>query len=123
MALWEAGLNVTSKAVDGAAMIRAKIAADRVDKGRTRERDSGFTDGELAWAAWCILDRMNHPDATDVPAMWPEALGEWKQERTPLHSLVVVGALVASEIDRRLAASEVARDGGDRDDRRADIYA
>lgn len=106
MALWEAGLNVSAQAVDGAGLIRSKVAKDRLDKGRTRERDTGYTDGELAWGAWCILDRMNHPEIEEPPAMWPEALGEWKPGLAPLHALVNVGALIASEIDRLLAERE-----------------
>lgn len=105
MALHEAGLNINAKAVDGAGLIRAEVSRNRQEKGRTREHDTTHTDGELAWAAWCILDRMNHPEADDVPAMWPQGF-EWKPERTPMRALIVAGALISSEIDRRIEERE-----------------
>lgn len=107
LGMYEAGVPVKSMTpVDGAALIRAEVARVRERGTHTPESDAEQDAGELAWAAWCLLDRMNHPDSDEVPAMWPYEPERWKPGQTPLRSLVVAGGFIAAEIDRRLQAGE-----------------
>ena len=102
--LWGHGATMTMTPVDGAALIRAEVRRQREDKGFTREHDAHHDPGDLAWAAWCILDRIGNPDAEGVPPMWPWEPETWKWERwSPQRALVIAGALIAAELDRVLA--------------------
>lgn len=98
----------------------ALIAAERqrqIDKeGFDEASDAGRTKGELADAAGCYcafaamqstLLSGDFPEnyASIVPPAWPFESGWWKVDKEDdTRALVKAGALIAAEIDRRLAA-------------------
>lgn len=98
-------LGVRLPRVTGAALITAERRRQDVEEGYDPEADAAR--GDLAWMAWAILDRaMNDAlDDPDRPLMWPDDR-EWAPGKTPVRALTIVGALVAAEIDRRLAKGE-----------------
>jgi hypothetical protein len=80
------------------------------DEGHTPEHDAGHTGSELAWAAYCYLDRAanmaaDNQDSPKVPTMWPWRDAEWKPKDTIERNLVVAAALVVAELDRRLSSA------------------
>lgn len=91
--------------VDGAALIAAERRRQNVEEGHKPEDDAER--GDLAWMAWAILDRAMHGGLGDPepPLMWPPDR-EWSPGKTPIRALTIVGALVAAEVDRRLAKGE-----------------
>jgi hypothetical protein len=94
--------------VTGATLIAAERERQQTEEGYTPERDLALDPGDLGWAAWCYLDAAA-PDAAptqEPPPMWPWSKASWKPERSPLRLLIIAGALVAAEIDRRLARGE-----------------
>ena len=85
----------------------------------TAEHDADHRDGELAWAACyyampCMIFRRcadGHPcpitpDEVFLETNWSRAWAK-RASKSRLRQLVVAGALIAAEIDRRLAAGEV----------------
>jgi hypothetical protein len=99
------------QAVTGIALITAERRRQAVEEGTSAERDAQHTGGELAWAAWVYLDRAAagwppSEDAPEVPTMWPWAPELWKPGPTAIRMLVKAGALIAADIDRRIAAGE-----------------
>lgn len=107
-AVWKAGVPVVVPEVDGAGLIAAERARQVAEEGHTAETDQAQTGNEIAWRAWCYLDRAvtDHADRASPPAMWPDPPQAWKPARSPLRLLTIAGALIAAEIDRRLAAGE-----------------
>lgn len=88
------------------------IAAERTRQvereGWTPEHDAQHTGGELAQAAACYC--IVNPGPAEQVDLWPWQAESFKREGAPLPSmrdLVKAGALIAAEIDRRLAAGEV----------------
>jgi hypothetical protein len=96
-----AGVPTDVTPVDGATLVGAEVRAQR-EAGHSVEADQAHDPGDLAWAAWCVLDRVGS-DSTDVPAMWPWDASRWKAYPDRLRALTVAGALIAAEIDRELA--------------------
>lgn len=89
------------------------VAAERLRQidveGHTPEHDAAHSGNELAWAAYCYLDRAanmaaDNQDSPAVPTMWPWRNAEWKPKDTVARNLVVAAALVVAELDRLLAA-------------------
>lgn len=103
--LWARDVPIEKPRVDGIALVRAEQDRQRTDLGYTLAHDEDRSPGALAWAAWCILDHMQHP-SEEVPPMWPWPPGAWKAYSDPVRSLTVVAALCASEIDRLIAAPD-----------------
>jgi hypothetical protein len=100
-----AGIPCDVTPVDGATLIGAEVRAQR-EAGHTIESDQEHDPGDLAWKAWCILDRIGSDDES-VPTMWPGDAGTWKPYQDPIRALTVAGAFIAAEIDRvRAAQSE-----------------
>lgn len=100
--LWDAGMRWALPLVDGAALIEAERKRQRVEEGFSVAHDAEHDDA-LPWAAWCYLDRAaSGSESPDVPQMWPWEQEAWKPEHSPLRMLVIAGALIAAEIDRRL---------------------
>lgn len=91
--------------VSGAELIRAERKRQDTEEGYDPEQDAARAD--LAWMAWAILDRaMNDALGEPVPPlMWPPDR-EWSPGKTPIRALTIAGALIAAEIDRRLARGE-----------------
>lgn len=88
--------------VDGASLMTAERERQRTEEGYTPEHDRQHNDG-LPWAAWCYLDRAVNPTAdTAPPPAWPWADDDWKPDADEMRRLVIAGALIAAEIDRRL---------------------
>lgn len=106
----DAGLPVFLEQVTGATLITAERARQHSEEGHSDETDAQAA-SELAWASWCYLDRVAGHDDGNValdappPSMWPDGW-EWKPGPTPVRMLVKAGALIAAEIDRRLAKGE-----------------
>jgi hypothetical protein len=90
--------------LDGAVAILRERVRQITHEGYQPEHDLAHTGNELAWAAWCLIDRAlsDHPDNPSVPDMWPWEPAAWKPG-DPIRMLVKAGALAAAEIDRRLA--------------------
>lgn len=94
-------------AIDGAALITAERRRQRAEEGHTDQADAARSDPDLAWMAWALLDRAlaEKLDEADPPLMWP-GTRPWKPGKTPLRALTIAAALIAAEIDRRLARGE-----------------
>jgi hypothetical protein len=105
---WRAGARWHTPKITGATLIDAERRRQPAEEGYTSEHDQSHDTGELAWAAWCYLDQaatgMHGDDGP--PRMWPWEPEAWKPEKSPMRLLIVAGALIAAEIDRRLAAGE-----------------
>ena len=90
--------------ITGARLIDAERARQQTQEGYTLDGDQRRGDG-LAWAAWAHIDRALNDNGTDLaepPAMWPWGQEAWNFHASPLRRLVIAGALIAAEIDRRL---------------------
>ena len=107
--LWRRGYRWTIPLIDGAALIGAERVRQVDEEGYTAEHDAehGPGDGGLPWAAWSYIDRAMNPTEvpTGPPTMWPWGEAAWKADATPVRHLVIAGALIAAEIDRRLHAA------------------
>lgn len=91
----------------GADLVVAERLRQIEEEGHTPETDRQHAGNELAWAAWCYLDRAanmaaDNQDAPAVPTMWPLRGSEWKPKDTVQRNLVVAAALIVAELDRRL---------------------
>lgn len=101
--LWRNGMRWTLPNVDGASVLAAERHRQVHEEGYTAEHDASLDSNDLMWASWCLLDAAaSERPTTDAPKMWPEGAGDWKPEHTPMRRLVIAGALIAAEIDRRL---------------------
>lgn len=109
----------------GAELIAAERHRQIEVEGWTAEHDAGeHDDGQLAAAAETYLREARAPGTytgpynnrtmvvacpdgvfTNKPNIWPWDVRWWKPS-TPLRMLVKAGALIAAEIDRRLAKGE-----------------
>lgn len=97
-------LNDPGTMLDGALYIVRERLRQVVGEGWTPAHDASHRGSELAWAAWCYLDRAaTNNYSPDPPDMWPWAKDAWKPGPTRLRMLVKAGALIAAEIDRILA--------------------
>jgi hypothetical protein len=91
--------------VTGIGLMAAERKRHLTEEGHTDEADAAIEEPELAWKAWCYLDRAA-ADAVanpDPPSMWPGERAQWKPGPTRIRMLVKAGALIAAEIDRLLA--------------------
>lgn len=90
--------------VDGALLIVRERLRQVVGEGYQPEHDREHRGNELAWSAWCYLDRAAKGDySNEPPQMWPWGPEHWKPGPTRLRMLIKAGALIAAEIDRVLA--------------------
>jgi hypothetical protein len=93
--------------VNGATLIGAERERHAAEEGHTPESDAEFTGAQLAWAAWCLLDRAAATNPTEqAPAVWPLPRDRWPADKSATRLLIIAGSLIAAEIDRRLAAGE-----------------
>lgn len=89
-------------------------AAERLrqveEEGHDPEHDAAHRTGELAWSAFCYLERAAQnrlpQDDASVPHVWPWKRSEWKPKGSRVRNLVVAAALVIAEIDRLLEQGE-----------------
>lgn len=92
------------------------IAAERKRQveveGWTPEHDAEHASDQLVMAAMCYADEARfHPEKllaigySETPHGWPWARVWWKPA-SPIRMLVKAGALIAAEIDRRIARGE-----------------
>jgi hypothetical protein len=103
--LWDSGMRWALPVVDGAALLAAERSRQVHEEGYTPALDAERDPNELTWAAWCLLDAAaSETPVTEPPKMWPWDDERWKPEHSPLRRLVIAGALIAAEIDRRLMA-------------------
>jgi len=93
--------------VTGANLIGAERVRVVTDEGYSVEDDRKHTGAELAWAVWCLVDRVvaKHP-TEQAPPVWPFDRSRWPRDKTPLRLLIIAGQFIAAEIDRRLEAGE-----------------
>lgn len=98
----------------GMALVQQERIGQVMREGFTPAHDVQHRGQELAWAAWCYLNRASSPiDEVafdpDPPVMWPPgwSVDLWKPGPTRVRMLVKAGALIAAEIDRRLAQGEL----------------
>ena len=102
-----AGVPATIAAPTGANLIAAERHRVVTEEGYTPAHDEGHTGGQLAWAVWCLLDRVLMPSANEqAPAVWPFDRDKWPTDKTPLRLLIIAGQYIAAEIERRLAKGE-----------------
>lgn len=107
----DAGRPVWLEAITGSALITAERARQHTEEGYRGEHDAQHA-SDLAWAAWCYIDvvagnaESGAPLDGPPPKFWPWDAESWKPGPTPLRMLVKAGALIAAEIDRRLARGE-----------------
>lgn len=104
MEMYWGGVPTDITPVDGATLVGAEVRAQR-EAGHTVDADRAHDPGDLAWAAWCILDRIGST-SPEVPAMWPWDAARWKSYPDRLRALTVAGALIAAELDRELAEQQ-----------------
>jgi hypothetical protein len=98
----------------GMALVQQERIGQVMREGFTPAHDVQHRGQELAWAAWCYLNRASETrdevafDPTP-PLMWPPgwSVDLWKPGPTRVRMLVKAGALIAAEIDRRLAQGEL----------------
>lgn len=101
--LWRRGMRWALPVIDGASLLSAERSRQLHEEGYTPEHDASHDPNDLTWAAWCLLDAAaSDTPVTEPPKMWPWEDEAWKPEHTPLRRLVIAGALIAAEIDRRL---------------------
>lgn len=91
--------------------------AQLIAEERTRQvREEGHTDdseyrgNELAWAAFCYLERAAQDrlpqDDPSVPHVWPMPRERWRPKPSRIRNLTIAAALIAAEIDRRHTEGE-----------------
>lgn len=103
--LWSRGYRWTVPVVDGTSLMTAERTRQVVEEGYSPEHDAEHGSADLPWAAWSYLDRAVHPTDSPVPpTAWPWDEAAWNATAEPIRRLVIAGALIAAEIDRRLAA-------------------
>lgn len=109
-AAWRDGVTVGPMLlpqVEGATLIGAERRRHVAEEGHTAEADADLVGDQLAWAAWCLLDRATAKNPPEqAPPVWPLPLDRWPADKTPLRRLIIAGSFIAAEIDRLLAAGE-----------------
>jgi len=101
--LWQQGMRWALPVVDGSSLVAAERWRQVHEEGYTPEHDATHDPTDLPWAAWSLLDAATvEGSATSPPTMWPWDPESWKPEHTPMRRLIIAGALIAAEIDRRL---------------------
>ena len=91
----------------GISLITAERTRQIEQVGWTPEHDAKHTKGELAQAAACYC--IVKPSPSEQVDLWPWDIAGFMRTGAPLPSisdLVKAGALIAAEIDRRIAAGE-----------------
>lgn len=107
-ALWRSGMRWTVPVVDGVSLGAAERHRHVHEEGYTAEHDAALAEGDLSWAAWCLLDAAASPmPVSEPPKMWPEGAGDWKPDHTPMRRLIIAQSMIAAEIDRRLMESRM----------------
>ena len=102
-------VDVDESGSPGAALIGKERVRQITDEGYTHMHDAAHTGQEIAWAAFCYLERAtNNVDQADpsVPLVWPFNRSEWKPKASAMRNLTIAGALVAAELDRRWREGE-----------------
>ncbi len=92
--------------MNGIEMIAAERKRQIESEGWTPEHDAQHANHELAdAAAGYAVYAWAGDSAVNPPRDWPWAR-EWWKPTSPIRMLVKAGALIAAEIDRRLARGE-----------------
>lgn len=86
-------------------MIAAERARQLIKLGFDDTHDTQHTDDELSWAAIAYATDATRQDGDADACGWPWNVADWKP-RGPITDLVRAGALLAAEIDRRMALGE-----------------
>lgn len=103
-----ANVDVVVRPTNGANLIVAERRRQVEEEGYTPEHDAAHDSADLPWAAWAYLDRAVGAvpaDPLTPPQVWPDGW-EWKPDKSPTRMLIIAGALIAAELDRRLAGGE-----------------
>lgn len=105
-------INIEGSGSPGAALIAAERIRQISVEGYTPEHDAvHHADNKgLAWGAFCYLERASQDrlpqDDPSMPHLWPFDRKAWKPKPTRMRNLVVAGALIAADIDRRYREGE-----------------
>lgn len=102
--LWTAGMRWYVPPLRGSVLIDAERRRHTTEEGYNAATDAQHTGGELAWAAWSLIDRAYAADAAHggPPSVWPLSREQWPRTDDPLRLLIIAGSFIAAEIDRRL---------------------
>lgn len=97
-------------ATAGGLLVVGERARQVSEEGYDPKHDAAHAGNELAWAAFCYLeraaqDRLPQEDPS-VPHVWPQRRQDWKPKASRIRNLTVAAALVVAEIDARLARGE-----------------
>ena len=109
---------MAEESMNGVGLIAQERARQVNEEGWTPEHDALLTHGELAAAAayYCAVpEQDSHEEDARITfeSLWPQSFGVTTMKRLGLNmptlrDLEKAGALIAAEIDRRLAAGEEA---------------
>lgn len=91
--------DLRSQSPGGAGLIAQERTRQIEEEGFTPDRDAGYVDRQLAFAALGYLEAATHGPSFSPPPTWPWSPAWWRPGNQ-LGSLVKAGALIAAEIDR-----------------------
>lgn len=109
------GLLVTGEpaaraASPGAVLVARERLRQMDEEGHEPAGDQAYEGNELAWAAFCYLERAAQDrlpqDDQSVPHVWPLKRSGWKPKGSRVRNLVIAAALVVAEIDRLIDRGE-----------------
>lgn len=99
-----------STATAGVQLVAAERVRQQQDEGYDRAHDQGWPGAELAWRAFCYLERAAQRKLPQgdpaVPAVWPGKRGEWKPKDSRVRNYVIAAALIVAEVDRLIDRGE-----------------
>lgn len=107
-------IDPSDTAATGVALIAGERARQQTDEGYTVEHDLDHDQNELGRAAYgymiaaSLVGELSIPEvlAAETPEGWPWDFESWKPDiHDAVPNLVKAGALIAAEIDRRLAGT------------------
>lgn len=74
------------------------------EEGFTHADDAAYRGSELAWAAYCYLERAAQDKLPQgdpsVPHVWPLGRSQWRPKDSKIRNLTIAAALIAAELDR-----------------------
>lgn len=94
----------------GALLVTAERSRQITDEGYDPRHDREQPGNELAWGAFCYLERAAQTrlpqDDPSIPHLWPWTRALWKPKPSRIRNLVRAAALIVAEIDRALSVGE-----------------
>lgn len=103
-------IDVGASGSPGAALVAKERIRQITDEGHTKAKDLSHKGNELAWGAFCYLERAaqtkKDQDDPSVPGNYPWPRGTWRPKQSRMRNLVIAAALVVAEIDRLWSEGE-----------------